>query len=96
MLIKSAAALGFEQVFARQVKRQPKAFTGPVALFVQVYYQDRRRDLDIALLQDQLQAGTADHPKANIILNDRQIEEIHAKRFVDKNNPRVVFELRSI
>ena len=95
-VIKSQAALDFEESFAWQVKRRPEAFLGPVALFVWAYYQDNRRDLDIALLQDQIQAGSAEKPKANIILNDRQIVEIHAKRFVDKNNPRVIFELRGL
>ena len=95
-VIKSQAALDFEDAFAWQLKRQPVAFTGPVALFVWAYYKDRKRDLDVALLQDQIQAGSAEKPKANVIQNDRQIVEIHAKRFVDKENPRVVFELREV
>jgi Holliday junction resolvase RusA-like endonuclease len=89
--IKSQVALDFVDAFAWQIAlHRPKtAFTGNVALFAWVWYADRRRDLDIALLQDQIQ-------NAGIIKNDRQVIEIHAMRFVDKHKPRVKFELREV
>lgn len=87
--IKSQAALDFADSFASQVKRPTTAFTGPVSLSAWVYYADRRRDLDISLLQDCIQA-------AGIIKNDRQIVAIHAQRYIDAARPRVVFELTEV
>lgn len=86
--IKSQAALDFVSTFPLQLPtRKDAPFDKPVAMYVWAYYRDMRRDLDIALLQDCIQ-------KAHIIENDRQIVEIHARRFVDKERPRVIFELR--
>lgn len=85
-IIKSESALEFVQRFLYTVPRPHTPFTEPVALTVLTYYKDRRRDLDVALLQDCIQ-------KAGIIKNDRQVEEIHAFRYIDKENPRVVFRL---
>jgi Holliday junction resolvase RusA-like endonuclease len=84
--IKSEAALMFAATFATQIRRPKEAFAGPVALFADVWYADKRRDLDISLLQDAIQ-------DAGIIVNDRAILEIHARRFIDKMNPRVKFKL---
>ncbi len=87
--IKSEAARDFASTFPLQLKPPTRPFDGPVAMYAWVYYRDERRDLDIALLQDCIQ-------NAGIIVNDRQIKEIHAKRFVSKSAPKVVFELREI
>jgi Holliday junction resolvase RusA-like endonuclease len=64
-------------------------FLGDVCLNAVVYYKDRRRDLDIALLQDCFQA-------AGIIHNDRQVVEIHAYRQIDKQHPRTEFTLTAL
>lgn len=87
-VIKSKPAMQFEKDFAKQVARPKEAYEGPVALLVAVWYEDRRRDLDISLLQDCIQ-------KAGIIKNDRQIIEIHAYRGIDKKQPRVQFLLEA-
>lgn len=79
-VIKSAESRKYVEDFVK-AHRTAQPFTGEVCLSVQAMYQDRRRDLDVALLQDALQA-------AGVIKNDRQIIEIHAERFVDKDNPR--------
>ena len=66
-----------------------KPFEGNIRFSAIVYYVDRRRDLDVALIQDCLQ-------KAGIIKNDRQVQEIHAFRKIDKLNPRTIFTLEEI
>lgn len=88
-IIKSDAALQFVDDFHKQVRNAPEPYKGQVALMADVWYRDRRRDLDISLLQDCIQT-------AGIIKNDRQIVYIKARRFIDKENPRVVFELRGL
>jgi Holliday junction resolvase RusA-like endonuclease len=84
-VIKSQESQVYTDSFIR-LFRCSKPFLEPVSLIAHVYYRDMRPDLDIALLQDCLQA-------AGIIKNDRQVVEIHAYRHLDKLNPRTVFKL---
>jgi Holliday junction resolvase RusA-like endonuclease len=85
-VIKSAEALAYVESFKRWMPKPVKPFEGPIALDAFVFYKDWRRDLDIALLQDCLQAH-------GIIKNDRQVIQIHAYRYIDKENPRTRFFL---
>lgn len=96
-LIKNPEARGYVQTFIRLFRNASRIpFTGPVRLIAAVYYQDRRRDLDVALLQDCLQVGSVKNLGAGIIENDRQVIEIMAGRFIDKENPRTVFMIEEI
>lgn len=83
---KSDTALQYVDDFLKQVRRPKTAYKGWVKFLVVVYYEDLRRDLDIALLQDMLQ-------KVGIIKNDRQVTEIFTWRRLSKKRPRVVFTL---
>lgn len=69
------------------------AFEGPIRMDITMYYQSRRSDLDVSLVQDILQQQVDKKTKyvtfEGIYKNDRQIEEIHAYRKLDKENPRV-------
>ena len=60
-------------------------------LAVDVYHENMRPDLDNAfkILLDCLQGCKA-------IKNDRQCVEIHARKLVDKNNPRVEFVIEEV
>ena len=86
--IKSAESLDFVQRFCALVPKPKEPYAGDLKMEVWAYYADRRRDLDVALLQDSMQ-------KAGIIKNDRSIVEIHAYRLIDKESPRVVFRLEA-
>ena len=88
-VIKSQDALDYVATFARFVPRPKAPFAGPVRLTVRAFYKDNRRDLDTALLHDCLQ-------NQGVILNDRQIKELHAYRLLDRLNPRVEFELEEL
>lgn len=88
-VIKSEAAMEFEDDFFKQVPYAKVPMLGPIRMTAHVWYADNRRDLDISLLQDCIQ-------KREILKNDRQIVEIHAFRHVDKAKPRVHFVLESI
>lgn len=87
--IKSAKALGFEEMFLAQVRKPAKPYEGYVALTAVVYYKNWMPDLDETLLADLIQ-------KAGIIGNDRQIVEKHLFRGIDKVSPRVEFEVVAI
>lgn len=87
--IKSDTALQYVSDFEKQIPKALVPFEGPVMLYARCYYKDRRRDLDVALLQDCIQ-------KREIIKNDRQIECIIAFRHIDKKRPRVEFFLKSL
>lgn len=87
--IKSQAARDYVKSFILQAGHYDKAFEGPVKLVAVCWYKDMRRDLDIALLQDCIQA-------AGIIKNDRQVWEIQARRRLDKKEPRVLFYLEAL
>lgn len=70
-----------------------RAFEGPIRLDIVVYYQSRRSDLDISLIQDIFEQKIDKRYKQvtfeGIYKNDRQIIEINAKKKLDKENPRV-------
>jgi len=57
-------------------------------LYVDVYFPSDRQDLDnsLKILMDCLQS-------CKVIKNDRQCVKIVAQKFIDKNNPRVEFEI---
>ncbi len=95
-VIKGDVARAWWRDALRQIARPLKPFAGDVRLVVTCYYADRRRDLDVALLQDLLQVGSPKNPGVGIILNDRQVVEIHAWRKISKERPRVVFSLEEI
>ena len=68
------------------------AFEGPIRMEVTMYYQSRRSDLDISLIQDIFQQKVNKNGYVEfegIYKNDRQIDEIIAVRKLDKENPRV-------
>lgn len=86
MLIKSNEAQLYEQSAILQIKTQlgsHTAFEEPVVLEVHVWYENKRPDLDVSLLQDILE-------KAGVYKNDRLVHEIHAFKYFDKDNPRVL------
>jgi Holliday junction resolvase RusA-like endonuclease len=82
--IKSEKALQYEEAALWQLKTivgRRKPFTVPVAVEMTIYYPDKRQDLDPSLILDILQ-------KAGVYENDRQVQEMHLFRSIDKLNPR--------
>ena len=88
--IKEKAALAYEEKFEDAVF----ASLGNLSplegerfyLKAKIYYENMRRDLDGELLPDLLQ-------KAGILKNDRLLWRKEYERGIDKNNPRVEFEI---
>lgn len=78
----------YEQSFFLQCPLRGKNISGYFKLSVDVYYENMRPDLDncLKILLDCLQQCKA-------IKNDRQCTEIHARKLIDKTNPRIEFEI---
>lgn len=84
-VIKSQKALDYVAMSLPQIRKQRtyKTFENYVGLEVHVWYASRRPDLDISLIQDILQ-------DAGVYKNDRQVIEIKALKYLDKEKPRVI------
>lgn len=78
----------YEQSFFLQCPLRGKKIAGYFKLVVDVYYENMRPDLDncLKILLDCLQQCKA-------IKNDRLCTEIHARKLIDKHNPRIEFEI---
>jgi len=91
-LIKSADSQNYVRSAILQIKTQLKdhtTFEEPVILEAHVWYENKRPDLDISLLQDILE-------KAGVYKNDRLVHEIHAFKYFDKDNPRVLVRVHPL
>ena len=88
---KTDALKKYEQSFFMQNPLRRKKINARFKFIVDVYYSSDRPDLDNALkiLLDCLQA-------CETIANDRLCAEIHARKFIDKKNPRVVFSIEEL
>ena len=91
-MIKSAKALGYVDVFKRQVDSSSgEPLEGDVSVTMTIWYASRRPDLDESLILDLLQG--------HAYLNDRQVKEKHIFwGGVDKENPRteILVEHRAV
>lgn len=78
----------YERSFYLQCKHRGLNIDRPFKLFVDVYYESNRPDLDngLKVILDCLQY-------AGVIKNDRNCIEIVARKFVDKANPRAEITL---
>ena len=91
-LAKSKAMQVYEESFLWQVGGIRDAEVSvPFEFHVDVYFPSKRSDLDGMLkgVMDCLQ-------KAKVIKNDNNCCLIHARKFIDKENPRVEFKIVTI
>ncbi|MDE6437228.1 MAG: RusA family crossover junction endodeoxyribonuclease [Muribaculaceae bacterium] len=90
-LAKKDALAAYEQSFFMQNPLRRARIARRFKLTVDVYYKSDLPDLDNALkiLLDCLQM-------CETIVNDRLCAEIHARKFIDKVNPRVVFTIEEL
>lgn len=87
-LAKTEATKKYEESFFMQCGLRNANIDKRFKLTIDVYFSSDRPDLDNALkvCLDCLQTAKA-------IKNDRLCSEIHARKLIDKENPRVEFEL---
>lgn len=88
-LTKTKAMKTYEESFLWQVGGIRDAdISVPFEFYIDVYFPSKRSDLDGCLkgVLDCLQ-------KAKVIKNDNNCCLIHARKFIDKDNPRVEFKI---
>lgn len=85
-LTKTQSTKGYEERFFMQCSLRNANISQRFKLTVDVYFASDKSDLDNALkvIEDCLQT-------AKVIRNDRLCSEIHARKLIDKNNPRIEF-----
>lgn len=91
-LAKTSAMKKYEESFLWQVGSCRDAnIEGVFEFYIDVYFPSKRSDLDGCLKAtlDCLQ-------KAKVIKNDNNCSLIHARKFIDKENPRVEFKIVTI
>ena len=90
-LTKTQALRKYESAFFLQCSLRGKDINTWFELYLDVYFASNRPDLDGALkvILDCLQTCKA-------IRNDRLCVKIVAQKFVDKERPRIEFELRTV
>lgn len=89
-LFKSKAVKEYENSFLLQCKKR-KMIEGDFDLEVDVYFPSERSDLD-----NSLKAILDLAAKKGLIKNDNKCKMIFARKFVDKKNPRIEFEIREV
>ena len=90
-LAKQKVLKEYEKSFYLQCSLRNAGIKGFFKITVDVYHENMRPDLDngMKILLDCLQGCKA-------IQNDRQCVEIHARKLIDKNNPRVEFVIEEV
>ena len=89
-LAKTTALKKYEDSFYMQVGKYRGALIDEYFNFeIDVYYPSNRSDLDNSLkvVLDCLQ-------KSEVIKNDNKCTQIIARKFIDKNNPRIEFKIK--
>jgi Holliday junction resolvase RusA-like endonuclease len=89
-LAKTTAMKKYEESFFWQVgSARDKMIDVPFEFHIDVFYPSKRSDLDnsFKVILDCLQ-------KAKVIKNDNNCSLIYARKFIDKENPRVEFTIK--
>lgn len=90
-LSKTQNLKSYEKSFFLQCPCRGVNITNFFSIDIDVFYANNRKDLDgsFKILLDCLQ-------QCNVIKNDRECVEIHARKMVDKINPRVTITISTI
>ena len=93
-MYKSIDLKSYEVSFEWQIKKYTKeneCIEVPFQIWIEVYFQSNRSDLDNAakVILDCLQ-------KSGVIKNDRLCSILVMKKYIDKDNPRIEFEIKAI
>lgn len=89
-LFKSVELKEYEVSFEWQIRKHKVAtISEPFEIWIDVYFQSNRSDLDNAakVILDCLQ-------KAEMIANDRLCSVLVMRKYIDKLNPRIEFEIK--
>ena len=89
-LAKTSLLKKYEESFFWQVgSLRDKMIDVPFEFYIDVFYPSKRSDLDnsFKVVLDCLQ-------KSKVIKNDNNCSLIHARKFIDKENPRIEFTIK--
>ena len=94
--VKTTRARNFAAAVAHYGRRAWAAtdkdmpWQGRATVYIDLFFRDRRPDIDgpIKAILDALQPSRPQRSGAGIINNDRQVAELHVRRYVDKEDPR--------
>jgi Holliday junction resolvase RusA-like endonuclease len=93
-LYKSKELKDYEHFFLIKMLEYRHLFIEPIkdkfSIKILVYFQSNRSDLDNSakIILDCLQ-------NCKVIENDRLCQELHMLKFIDKDNPRIEFEIKA-
>lgn len=88
MFIKSARALSYTQAFTMQCPKLASPLEDDVAVWIKIFYESRRPDLDDSIILDAMQGA--------IYVNDRQVKERHVYWNLDRANPRATIVVTEV
>lgn len=91
-LFKTVQLKEYEVSFEWQIrKHKGQTITEPFEIWIDVYFQSNRSDLDNAakVILDCLQT-------CGVIINDRLCHKLTMHKFIDKLNPRIEFEIKCL
>lgn len=89
-LAKTTTLKKYEESFFWQIGTlRDKMIDVPFEFYIDVFYPSKRSDLDnsFKVVLDCLQ-------KSKVIKNDNNCSLIHARKFIDKENPRIEFTIK--
>ena len=93
MMYKSKALIDYENSFYLQcMEYRDKNIEGFFELYLDVYFQSNRSDIDgcLKVILDTLQKRVKAFP------NDNKCLYLEVRKGVDKNNPRIEFEIKEV
>ena len=93
-MFKSIELKSYEASFEWQIKKHLKeneSVEVPFQIWIEVYFQSNRSDLDNSakVILDCLQTS-------GVIKNDRLCQVLVMRKHIDKDNPRIEFEIKAI
>lgn len=91
-LFKSIELKSYEASFEWQIKKNVKeCIDVPFQIWIEVYFQSNRSDLDNSakVILDCLQTS-------GVIKNDRLCQVLVMRKHIDKDNPRIEFEIKEL
>lgn len=93
MMYKSKALIDYENSFYLQcMEYRDKNIEGFFELYLDVYFQSNRSDIDgcLKVILDTLQK------RVKAFVNDNKCLYLEVRKGVDKNNPRIEFEIKEV
>jgi len=90
-MYKGGDLKAYESLFLVQLPKPKELIDVPFKFTAKVYFRSRRSDLDnsLKIILDCLQLG-------KVVKNDNLCYEIHIEKGVDKENPRIEFEITKL